>query len=61
MAAIREALQYLDVVIAEGGDLDALGFKSCFGILQLNQLPFAVRSPIGGTKNEENCSLGSFQ
>jgi hypothetical protein len=38
-------------VIAERGQLDALLLISGDRSLQLNQLPFAVRSPIGGTKN----------
>jgi hypothetical protein len=48
-------------VIADGSQLDALLFKSCDGGLQLDQLPFAVRSPIGGTENQQNSSVRAFQ
>ena len=48
-------------VIADGSQLEALLFKFCDGGLQLDQLPFAVRSPIGGTENQQNRSLWAFQ
>jgi hypothetical protein len=48
-------------VIAERGQLDALLLKSGDRGLQLNQLPFAVRSPIGGTKNQQRRSFRSPQ
>ena len=35
--------------------------NSRFCVLQLDQLPFAVRSPVGGTEKQENGSLWSFQ
>jgi hypothetical protein len=48
-------------VIAERRQLDALLFKSCDGSLQLDQLPFAVRSPVGGTEYQQNGSVRPFQ
>ena len=40
-------------VVADGDDVDS-GFFECFLIgLQLNQLPFAVWSPIGGSVEDE--------
>jgi hypothetical protein len=48
-------------VIAECRQLDALLLKLRDRSLQLNQLPFAVRSPIGGTKNQQRRSFRSPQ
>jgi hypothetical protein len=61
LAAVGERLQYLDAVIADGRQLEPLLFKSRFGVLQLDQLPFAVGSPVGGTKEKENRAVSSFQ
>ena len=48
-------------VIADGCQLDALLFESRDCALQLDQLPFAVRSPVGGTEKEKNGAVRSFQ
>ena len=48
-------------VIADGRDFDALLFESRHCALQLDQLPFAVRSPICGTEKEQNRAVRSFQ
>ena len=48
-------------VIADGRQLDPLLFESRDGALQLDQLPFAERSPVGGTEKEKNGSVPSFQ
>jgi hypothetical protein len=61
LAAVGERPQYLNAVIADGRQLEALLLKSCFRVLQLDQLPFAVRSPVGGTKEKENRAVSSFQ
>jgi hypothetical protein len=47
---VGEEFQDLFVVIADGGELDALLFKSGLRGLQLDQLPFAEGSPIGRTE-----------
>ena len=60
-ATIREVFQYGFVVITDRGQLDSLLLKPCFGVLELNQLPFAVRSPIRGTEEEENRSVRCLQ
>ena len=44
-------------VIADGRQLDPLLFESRDGALQLDQLPFAERSPVRGTEKEKNGSL----
>jgi len=41
-------------VIADGRQLDPLLFESRDGALQLDQLPFAERSPVRGTEKEKN-------
>jgi hypothetical protein len=41
-------------VITDRRELDALGFKSLFCILQLHQLRFAKGSPIRGTEKEKH-------
>ena len=58
---VGERLQYFHAVVADGRQFDSLLFKSCFGVLQLDQLPFAVRSPVGGTKEKQNGAVRSFQ
>jgi hypothetical protein len=61
LVPVSEKLQDLLRVIADGRELDPLRFESRDGALQLDQLPFAERSPVGGTKKEEDSSLRSFQ
>ena len=48
-------------VIADGRQLDPLLFESRDGALQLDQLPFAERSPVRGTEKEKNSAVRSFQ
>ncbi len=50
LAAVGEGLQYFLAVIADGRQFDPLFLESCFCVLQLDQLRFAVGSPIGGTE-----------
>jgi hypothetical protein len=47
---IAEELQNFGRIIADGGKFDALVFKLGEGALQLNQLPFAEGSPVGGAE-----------
>ena len=61
LAAVREIFQDLFAVVADRREFDPLLLESCFGALQLDQLPFAVGSPIGGTEEEENRAVRSFQ
>ena len=49
------------VVIADGRQLDTLFFESRECALQLDQLLFADRSPVGGTEKEKDGAVRSFQ
>jgi hypothetical protein len=55
--AIGKKLEDFWRVVADRGQLDALFLESRDGALQLDQLPFAEGSPVGGTKEEKNGSL----
>jgi hypothetical protein len=48
-------------VIAEGRQLDPLLFESRDGALQLDQLPFAERSPVRGAEKKKYGAVCSFQ
>jgi hypothetical protein len=48
-------------VIADSSQLDPLLLESRNRTLQLDQLPFAERSPVGGTEKEKNSAVRSFQ
>ena len=61
MVAIREKFQDFLAVIADGGEFNALLFESRDCALQLNQLPFAERSPVGGTKKQQNRTVRPSQ
>jgi hypothetical protein len=61
LAAIRKVFQYGFVVVADPRELESLLFESRLGVLQLDQLPFAIGSPIRGTEKEENRAVRSFQ
>jgi hypothetical protein len=52
-------LQDVLCVVADRRDFESLLLKSSLCVLQLDQLPFAVWSPIGGPKEEDNRALGS--
>ena len=54
LAPVGEVLQDFLAVIADRRHFESLLFESCFRVLQLDQLPFAVGSPVGGTKEEKN-------
>ncbi len=58
---VAEKFQDVGGVVADGSKLDALLLKSRNRILQLDQLPFAKRSPIGGAEKQENGAVRSFQ
>ena len=60
-AAVREVFQYGFTVIADRREFDSLLLEPCFGVLQLNQLPFTVGSPIRGTEEEENRAVRCLQ
>ena len=61
MVPIGEVLEDRLTVIADGCDLDATCFEPLFRVLQLDQLRFAVWSPIGRAEKKENCPLRSIQ
>ena len=48
-------------IVADGCQLDALLLESWFGILQLDELRFAERSPIGGAEEQQDCAVRPFQ
>src|SRR5437870_7229501 len=60
-AAIGERFQYGFRVVADRRELDPSFLEPCFGILELNQLPFAVGSPIRRSKEEQHCTARSLQ
>ena len=61
LVSVSKIFQDFFRVIADGRQLDALLFESRDGALQLDQLPFAERSPVGGTEKEKNGAVPSFQ
>ena len=61
LPAVGEIFQYFFAVVADRREFDPLLLESCFGVLQLDQLPFAVGSPIRGTEKEENRAVRSLQ
>jgi hypothetical protein len=58
---VREKLQDGFGIIADRRQLDALFFESRLSALQLDQLPFAVGSPIGRAEEKKNGSFRTFQ
>lgn len=61
MVAIGKKPQDFLTVVTDGGELDALLFKSRNGALQLDQLALAKGSPIGGTKKKKNGSVSTSE
>ncbi len=58
---LREKLQDFFAVIANSRQLDPLLLEPRYGALQLDQLPFAERSPVRGTEKKKNGAVRSFQ
>jgi len=48
-------------VVADDRELDALLFESRNGALQLDQLPFAEGSPVGGTEKQKDRPVRFFE
>ena len=61
MVAIGKKPQDFLAVVTDGGEFDALLFKSRDGALQLDQLTLAKGSPIGGTKKKKNGSVSTSE
>jgi hypothetical protein len=59
--AVGEEFEDFLGVVADGRELDALLFKPGERALQLDQLPFAKGSPVGGTEEEKNRAVWTFQ
>ena len=59
--SIRKKPQDCLAVVTDGGELDALLFKSRDGALQLDQLALAKGSPIGGTEKKKNGSVSTSE
>ena len=61
MVAIGKKPQDFLAVVTDGGEFDALLFKSRDGALQLDQLALAKRSPIGRTEKKKNGSISTSE
>ena len=61
MVAIGKEPQDILAVVTDGGEFDALLFKSRDGALQLDQLALAKGSPIGGAKKKKNGSVNTSE
>src|ERR1700757_2497592 len=48
-------------IVAYCSQIEPLLLEPFFGVLQLHELRFAEGSPIGGTKEKENCSFWTLQ
>src|SRR5690349_3126311 len=48
-------------IVANGSQIEPLLLEPFFGVLQLHELRFAEGSPIGGTKEKENCPFWTLQ
>ena len=48
-------------IVAYGRERYALSLEAGFGTLQLDQLPLAVGSPVRGTEEKKNRTLGSIE
>jgi hypothetical protein len=59
--AVGEKFQDFFRVIADSSQFDPLLLESRNRTLQLDQLPFAERSPIGETEKEKNGAVRAFQ
>lgn len=57
----REVFQNSLGIVADRSKFDPLFLESRFRVLQLDQLPFAVGSPIGRTEEEKNCAFGTLK
>lgn len=58
---VGKKLQDFFRVIADRGQFDPLFLEARGCILQLDQLPFAEWSPVGGTEEEQNRAVRAFQ
>ena len=58
---VRKIFQNFFAVIADGRQLDPLLLEPRYGALQLDQLPFAERSPVRRTEKKKNGAVCSFQ
>ena len=61
LPAVGEIFQNFRAVVADCRQLDPLLLKPGLGVLQLDQLPFAVGSPIGRTEKQKNGAVRAFQ
>src|ERR1700747_2295859 len=59
--ALGEVLQDSPTIVADRRELQSLRFKPLLCVLQLHELRFAKRSPIGGAEEKENRTLRTFQ
>src|SRR5260370_32492413 len=61
MLPVREVLQDRLTVVADGSEPDSTLSKLRLGIAQLDQLLFAVGSPIGRAEEQEDDAIGPRQ
>jgi hypothetical protein len=59
--ALRKIVKYRYAVIADGRNAQAKFTELSLILFQLDQLGFAVRSPIRGSIKQDNRALGSQQ
>ena len=59
--AVGKVLQDCRAIVTDGSQLNPLFLKSLFRILQLDELRFAERSPVGGAEEKKNGSIRSPQ
>jgi hypothetical protein len=60
LVPVRKFLKDCPAIVTNGRQLDPLLLESLLRVLQLDQLRFAERSPIGGTEEKQNGPVGRF-
>ena len=58
---VGKILENRGAVITNRGQLDPVGFKLLLRILQLHELRFTERSPVGGAEEQKNGAVRSLQ
>src|SRR5271170_8304186 len=54
LVPFSKVFQNRRVIVADGSHLDSTRFELLFRVLQLHELRFAKRSPIGGSEEKKN-------
>ena len=61
MLPVREVFQDGFGIVADRSKLEALFSEPGFRALQLDQLPFTVRSPVRRAEEEKNCAIDRLE